>query len=216
MQTSAEKIFELLRPILAEQRNLDPDRISITSYIERDLDLDSMDFVEIILEIENTFDLHFDESQDELLTAELTVGQLVLEIKNKLETCPYCQQLVAHLEGALRVNNYSQQRWVYVHPECETPDRQLERVRIQEERIRREEQRIQQQREWEQQQRESRLEERGRNVAGWVESASFALASVFLSVILVYVLGLKVGILILFLASFLGGLFFLTEPNRRP
>ncbi|MEG4092105.1 acyl carrier protein [Microcoleus sp. Pol12B4] len=135
--TSIEKIFERIRPILLERcRTSEPDKITIASRLIENLGIDSLDWVQISYEIEDEFKLaELDDSLGNNLDKFITVAQLVLEIKKLLEECPYCHQTVS-IEQAIQVNDYYEERLVYVHQECETPTRQLEREMLQQDRKR--------------------------------------------------------------------------------
>lgn len=135
--TSFEKIFERLRPILMERcRKGEPDKITIASRLIENLGIDSLDWVEICYQIEEEFKLEeLDNALSNDLDEFITVEQVVLGIKQILEECPYCHQPV-RIEQAIQVNDYYEERFVYVHQACETPTRQLEREMLQQERKR--------------------------------------------------------------------------------
>ena len=50
-------IFEKVRDILAEQLEIDPETITMDTNIIDDLQADSLDFVEMVTNIENEFDI---------------------------------------------------------------------------------------------------------------------------------------------------------------
>ena len=54
---NAAMIFEKVRDILAEQLEIDPETITMDTNIIDDLQADSLDFVEMVTNIENEFDI---------------------------------------------------------------------------------------------------------------------------------------------------------------
>lgn len=73
--------FEKLKGIIAENFGVDADRITPDASISNDLDLDSLDEVELAIEIENDFEI---EVSDEHIEASFTVGDLVKVIDTQL------------------------------------------------------------------------------------------------------------------------------------
>jgi acyl carrier protein len=73
--------FEKLKGIIVENFGVDADRITPEASISTDLDLDSLDEVELAIEIENDFEI---EVSDEQIEASFTVGDLVKVIDTQL------------------------------------------------------------------------------------------------------------------------------------
>lgn len=62
-------IFEKIRDILAEQLGVDAENISLETNIMKDLEADSLDVVEIIMAIEDEFEIEIpDEDAEQLQT----------------------------------------------------------------------------------------------------------------------------------------------------
>ncbi len=64
-------MFEKVRDIMVENLGLAPEDISLTSQLQDDLDIDSLDAVELALEIEQALDIKIpDEELDKMTTVE--------------------------------------------------------------------------------------------------------------------------------------------------
>lgn len=72
-------MFEKVRKIIAEQLGIEEDEITMESSFIDDLGADSLDIVELIMALEEEFDLEIPESEAEKIT---TVGDVVEYIKN--------------------------------------------------------------------------------------------------------------------------------------
>lgn len=66
--------------ILAEKLDRDPSEIEATSKIKDDLGADSLDMVEIVMEIEDEFDVEVEDSDTALI---ITVQDIINYIQNK-------------------------------------------------------------------------------------------------------------------------------------
>ncbi len=73
--------FEKIREIIAEVLNLEPEDIRLDSAFEDDLGADSLDVMQIIMGIEETFDIEIDNEVAEKI---VTVEDAVEQIKNVL------------------------------------------------------------------------------------------------------------------------------------
>ena len=73
--------FEKLQGIIAEVLNLEPDEISAGATFVDDLGADSLDIFQIIMGIEETFDIEIDADEAENIT---TVGEVVEKIESML------------------------------------------------------------------------------------------------------------------------------------
>jgi acyl carrier protein len=73
--------FEKVRTIIAEQMNVDEDRITLETSFTEDLGADSLDVFQIVSELEDAFNLEFANEDAEKIK---TVGDAVKFIKSKL------------------------------------------------------------------------------------------------------------------------------------
>ena len=71
--------FEKLQGIIAEVMNVDEDEITMDTTFVDDLGADSLDIFQIIMGIEEAFDIEIDNDDAEKI---VTVGDAVEEIKN--------------------------------------------------------------------------------------------------------------------------------------
>ena len=71
--------FEKLREIIADVMNIDDKEIKEDSSFENDLGADSLDVFQIIMGIEDAFDIEIDNDEAEKI---VTVGDAVEQIKN--------------------------------------------------------------------------------------------------------------------------------------
>lgn len=71
--------FEKLREIIADVMNIDEKEIKEDSSFENDLGADSLDVFQIIMGIEDAFDIEIDNDEAEKI---VTVGDAVEQIKN--------------------------------------------------------------------------------------------------------------------------------------
>ena len=71
--------FEKLREIIADVMNIDEKEIKEDSSFENDLGADSLDVFQIIMGIEDDFDIEIDNDEAEKI---VTVGDAVEQIKN--------------------------------------------------------------------------------------------------------------------------------------
>ena len=74
--------FEKVQKILSEQLELDADEITLDSSLVEDLGIDSLDFVDIVMSLEDEFDTEFPEED---MTDIKTVGDIVKYIEDKLQ-----------------------------------------------------------------------------------------------------------------------------------
>lgn len=71
-------VFEKVKAILADQLEFDEDKITMKSSLVDDLDADSLDVVDLIMSLEEEFDI---EIPDEEIEEIKTVGDLVRYIE---------------------------------------------------------------------------------------------------------------------------------------
>lgn len=69
-----EQIFEKIRAILADQLDIDEDRITMDSNLAEDFDADSLDVMDVIMSLEEEFGI---EVPDEAMAELQTVGDVV-------------------------------------------------------------------------------------------------------------------------------------------
>lgn len=79
---TSEDIFKTMQDLLAEQFALDADSITMSSSFEDDLGADSVDLVELIMAMEEEFEV--DEIPEEDLMTLKTVGDCVRYLTAKL------------------------------------------------------------------------------------------------------------------------------------
>lgn len=79
---SPEEIFKTMQKLIVEQFALDPDEVTMDSSFEEDLGADSVDLVELVMAMEEEFEL--DEIPEEELTSLMTVGDCVRYLSTKL------------------------------------------------------------------------------------------------------------------------------------
>ena len=73
--------FEKLKKIIAEVLNVDPDEITMETTFQDDLGADSLDVYQIIMGIEEEFDIEIPNEEAEKI---VTVGDAVEQIKKAL------------------------------------------------------------------------------------------------------------------------------------
>ena len=72
---SVEEIFKIMQALVAEQFTMEPEEVTMETSFEEDLGADSVDLVELIMAMEEKFDI--DEVQEEELGELKTVGDAV-------------------------------------------------------------------------------------------------------------------------------------------
>jgi acyl carrier protein len=73
-------VFEKVRSILCQQLDVEEDQVSMESNIVEDLNADSLDLVDLLMSLEDEFDV---EVPDEMVENIKTVGDLVRYIEKK-------------------------------------------------------------------------------------------------------------------------------------
>ena len=79
-----EEIFSKLQTLIAEQFNMDPDEIKMSTSFVDDLGADSVDLVELVMGMEEAFELEGLEDEDADLAQLKTVGDCVKFLNSKL------------------------------------------------------------------------------------------------------------------------------------
>jgi len=74
-------VFEKIKSILAEQLDADPEEMTMETNIGRDLGADSLDVVELLMSIEDEFEV---EIPDEEIENIKTIGDLTDYIQNNM------------------------------------------------------------------------------------------------------------------------------------
>ncbi len=75
-------VFKKLKRIIADQLSVPEDEITLESNFQRDLGADSLDVVELVMKIEEEFDIEVPDQDAEKIQ---TVGDAVEYIKAKLQ-----------------------------------------------------------------------------------------------------------------------------------
>ena len=78
-----QDIFEQMRKIIAEQFSVEEDEITMKTSFEEDLGADSVDLVELVMSMEEAFDIG--EVQEDELSSLSTVGDCVNFLTGKLD-----------------------------------------------------------------------------------------------------------------------------------
>ena len=81
---SEEEIFEKFKKIVVEQLGVEEEHVKLEATFVDDLSADSLDIVELIMAIEEEFELEIPDSDAEKI---VTVGDVVEYIKNNMSLC---------------------------------------------------------------------------------------------------------------------------------
>ncbi len=79
---SNEEIFQTMKDLVAEQFAMEPEEVTMETSFEEDLGADSVDLVELVMAMEEEFEMG--ETQEEDLSGLKTVGDAVNYIAGKL------------------------------------------------------------------------------------------------------------------------------------
>lgn len=79
---SNEDIFQTMKDLVAEQFAMEPEEVTMETSFEEDLGADSVDLVELVMAMEEEFEIG--ETQEEDLSGLKTVGDAVNYIAGKL------------------------------------------------------------------------------------------------------------------------------------
>ena len=75
-------IFDKIKKLIAEQLDIEESEINLESSFQEDLDADSLDVVELIMAIEDEFDIEISDEEAEKI---VTVKDAVNYIQSKIE-----------------------------------------------------------------------------------------------------------------------------------
>ena len=79
---SMEEIFKTIQSLIAEQFAVEPEEVTMETSLEEDLGADSVDLVELVMAMEEEFDIG--EIDEEALAGLKTVGDCVRYLNGKL------------------------------------------------------------------------------------------------------------------------------------
>ena len=80
---SVEEIFQKLSELVAEQFAMEPDEVTMDTSFEEDLGADSVDLVELVMAMEEEFDIG--EVEEDEVSELKTVGDCVNYLVNKMK-----------------------------------------------------------------------------------------------------------------------------------
>ena len=75
------EVFEKVKNLFVKELGIDADKVTMESWLEGDLEIDSLGIVEVVMAFEDEFNIEID---DEELTDVGTVGQAVNLLHSKL------------------------------------------------------------------------------------------------------------------------------------
>jgi len=73
-------MLDKVKPLMAEALNLNEEEITLEANLKDDLGIDSLDAVELIMELEDTFDVKIEDSEAQ---AFVTVADIVKTLESK-------------------------------------------------------------------------------------------------------------------------------------
>ena len=78
-------VFDKIKDIIVEQLDVEEDAVTMEASITEDLGADSLDVVDLVMSIEESFDVEIPDEEVENIK---TVGDIVKYIENKVEVSP--------------------------------------------------------------------------------------------------------------------------------
>ena len=79
---SIEEVFQTMQELVAEQFAKEPDEVTMNTSFEDDLGADSLDVFQILMGVEEAFDIEIDQEEAEKI---VSVGDAVEAIKKAIE-----------------------------------------------------------------------------------------------------------------------------------
>ena len=79
---SNEEIFQTIKDLVSEQFGMEPDEVTVETSFEDDLGADSVDLVELVMALEEEFELGM--TQEDEVKAIKTVGDAVNYVSSRL------------------------------------------------------------------------------------------------------------------------------------
>ncbi|MBN1262541.1 MAG: acyl carrier protein [Anaerolineae bacterium] len=80
---SSQETFEKVQGIIAERLTIDAEKVTPEARLREDLGADSLDLVELIMDLEDAFDITISEEDGRALTS-LTVGEAIEYLNSKI------------------------------------------------------------------------------------------------------------------------------------
>jgi acyl carrier protein len=80
VKTVSEDILQRVQKIVVDRLDVDEDKVKPESSFKDDLDADSLDVVELVMELEDEFDMEISDEDAEKIT---TVGDVIEYIKGR-------------------------------------------------------------------------------------------------------------------------------------
>ncbi|MGM9969253.1 MAG: acyl carrier protein [Anaeroplasma sp.] len=76
------EVFDKVKEIIIDELNCDPDKVTLDANLKEDLGADSIDAVQIIMDLEDAFEITIEEDNAESIA---TVGNIVEYVKSLIQ-----------------------------------------------------------------------------------------------------------------------------------